>query len=340
MRFDITRYWYQPSLSFLTILLLPVSWLFAAIVRIRCWLYQKQWLLREYFSVPVIVVGNITVGGTGKTPCVLALTAWLQSNGYKPGMVSRGVGGKRQVKPYVVTAADHADEVGDEAILLRRAGCPLVLCVRRSAAIQYLLSHFDCDIVISDDGLQHYRMARDIEIVVIDGVRRFGNKQLLPAGPLREPITRLQHTNAVVVNGEIVQDDVQTMLTNVSLLTSMQLQVDTCIAIKDQRHLPLNAFIGLTVHAVAGIGHPERFFMMLEQAGLHVIRHTFPDHYSYQSVDLAFNDALPILMTEKDAVKCHDFADDRYWYVKISAKLKDEFLDQLLAQISQIKQKK
>ncbi|TAK78180.1 MAG: tetraacyldisaccharide 4'-kinase, partial [Gammaproteobacteria bacterium] len=262
---EINRYWYQPSLRFITFILLPFSWLFRGCIFIRRQLYRLGFLKTHRFNVPVIIVGNITVGGTGKTPFVIWLAHYLIAQGYRPGIVSRGVGGKRQIKPYRVKQEDAATEVGDEAVLLaQRANCPLVIGIDRVAAVRELLQQAPCDIVISDDGLQHYRLGRDIEIVIIDGSRRFGNNCLLPAGPLREPVSRLQSVDFVVVNGEDM------ILEPVELLPVIARSEAT-------RQSP-----DKKAHAVAGIGHPDRFFLTLKQAGFDIIPHAFPDHHPYQ----------------------------------------------------------
>jgi tetraacyldisaccharide 4'-kinase len=324
MRFDFTRYWYRPKWHLITLSLLPFSWLFGLCVVVRRGLYRIGIIKKYHFSVPVIVVGNITVGGTGKTPFVIELAAWLQTQGYRPGIVSRGVGGKKQGVPYRVRKNDTAEDVGDEALLLKqRTDCPLVICVDRAAAVRDLLQHTHCNIVISDDGLQHYRLGRAMEIVLVDAVRGMGNRCLLPAGPLREPTSRLQHVDFVVINGGSDTDD-YTMSFIPTQLVSLS---------RPQQKISLADFANRTVHAVAGIGHPERFFTMLNQAGLHVIQHVFPDHYLYQSCDIHFADSFPIIMTEKDAVKCRSFADERCWYLNIIAKINVKLEQALLSRL-------
>ncbi|HEX4045863.1 MAG TPA: tetraacyldisaccharide 4'-kinase [Gammaproteobacteria bacterium] len=318
---------YRASLPFCLWFLLPFSWLFACIVISRHFLYQQGWLRSKKFSVPVIIVGNITVGGTGKTPFVIWLAQWLRAQGYHPGIISRGVGGKQPRIPQQINVADHPGEVGDEALLLaQQSGCPVVICRNKVAAVERLLAQTDglINVVISDDGLQHYRLQRDIEIAIIDGVRGFGNQQLLPAGPLREPLRRLQQVDMVVTNGESTTAYPGSFLMQyfahefVSLVTNEKISFAAFAAF-----LNVNGHANNTVHAVAGIGHPERFFLQLRQAGLVVVPHVFPDHHLYQPQDLAFQDRLPIIMTEKDAVKCTAFADERYWYMPVQAQVSE-----------------
>lgn len=327
MLFDLTRRWYSSSFHFITLLLWPFSRLFACCVAIRRWLFRIGVLKTYHFSVPIIIVGNISVGGTGKTPFVIWLSNYLQSQGYHPGIVTRGVGGQKHKQPRIVKLNDVANLVGDEACLLAQQGhCPIVIGIDRVAAVQHLLKNFHCDIVICDDGLQHYRLARDIEIVMIDGVRKLGNQQLLPAGPLREPVSRLQTVDFVIVNS----DECDGALT-------MTLQATTCISLQDKHSThPLAEFPMKKVHAVAGIGHPERFFAALEAQGFTIIPHIFPDHYLYRAQDFNFNDTLPILMTEKDAVKCTAFADQRFWYVTVNTIVSDHFKSLFLAKLNSL----
>lgn len=299
-------HWYQSRITWLGAILLPLSWLFYVIVKIRYWCYQIKIKQSYRMPVPVIVVGNITVGGTGKTPLVIWLANFLREKGYQPGVVSRGVGGIKHAMPQLVLSSSDVADVGDEAMLLaKNAGCPVVIAIDRVAAAQELLKNHDCNIIISDDGLQHYRLQRDLEIVVVDKMRGFGNKQLLPAGPLREPLTRLQQVNIVAYNG-----------------SDLQLHGDTLVSVRDDnKTLPLTSLRNASVHAVAAIGNPKRFFTLLRQFGLTVIEHIFPDHYHYQKKDIHFEDNLSIIMTEKDAVKCHQFANEQAWYLPVNVTL-------------------
>lgn len=326
---SLIRTWYSRSFHFTTFLLTPFSWLFAMIVLIRRKLYRAGILASKRFALPVIIVGNIAVGGTGKTPLVIWLANFLRSQGYHPGIVSRGYGGKNRLRPYRVKLGDFAAEVGDEAILLERhTGCPVFICHDRVAAVSALLKKSACDVVISDDGLQHYRLARDIEIAVVDGARRFGNGRLLPAGPLREPVARLREAHFVIVNEGSDKDEF-----------SMSFQPSQFISLQQAASVNWDDFPRQRIHALAGIGHPERFFNTLRQAGFDVIPHAFPDHHPFQAGDLDFSDSFPIIMTEKDAVKCSAFADSRYWYVNITVKINNELKEKIMEKLKSLEVK-
>lgn len=311
----LDRYWYSSSFSWITFFLTPFSWIFYCIVTVRYFLYRKI-KKNISFPVPIIVVGNMTVGGTGKTPLVIWLAQWLLSNGLSPGIVSRGVGGKIKNVPRWVEVYSDPREVGDEAILLRRrTQVPVVIGKDRVLAVKTLLSKTQCNIIISDDGLQHYRLPRDIEIVVMDGLRGWGNKKLLPAGPLRESLRRLQSVDFVVTQGSPEKNKM-----------TMQLVGEQCIALKNEnQEKNILDFKSQRVHAVAGVGNPTRFFMALRNAGIEIIEHIFPDHYAYQKKDIYFEDHFPVIMTEKDAVKCVAFSDERHWYYRVDARLSREF---------------
>jgi tetraacyldisaccharide 4'-kinase len=289
--------------------LIPLSLAYGAVSGSRQFLYAKRVRRSIRLSCPVVVVGNLTVGGTGKTPLVCWLAGRLAERGYRPGIVTRGYGGSmRGVR--LVKASDDPAVVGDEPILLaHRTGMPVAVGRDRPAAARLLVA-LGCDVVVSDDGLQHYALARDCEIVVIDGDRRFGNGWLLPAGPLREKRSRLDSADVVVVNGG------RALLDGAF---SMRLEARSAIGLTGERTRPLPAFAGLEVHAVAGIGHPERFFNMLRAHGIEVIGHALPDHARLTPADVDFPDSKPVLMTEKDAVKCRHAADERHWYVPVSA---------------------
>lgn len=319
-------HWYRSTYSFFTVLLLPFSWLFRIVVAIRYFCYQKKWKKTYHFPVPVIVVGNITVGGTGKTPFVIWLAQLLKKQGFRPGIISRGVGGKAQQTGYWVSESSDPSIVGDEALVLaRRAGCPLVISVDRVAAIKELLANSDCNIVISDDGLQHYRLGRTVEIALIDGTRGLGNGCLLPAGPLREPAKRLKKVDVIVRQGGMTEPGE----------FAMELCGDTLISVQNEQHrIPLKSFNNQTVHAVAALGNPQRFFSLLrQQGGLTLIEHIFPDHYSYQISDLSFEDTFPVVMTEKDAVKCRGLVDEKCWYLPVTARLDKTLAEYLLKKI-------
>lgn len=306
------HFWYRIRPAHLV--LIPASLLFGLAVHLRGLLYRRGWLRIERLPVPVVVVGNITAGGTGKTPLVLWLAGWLRAHGWRPGIVTRGYGGSATLQE--VTPQSDPARVGDEPLLLaRRSQLPVYVGRDRAAAARALLAaHPACDVVITDDGLQHYRLARDIEIAVVDGERRFGNRWLLPAGPLREPVSRLGRVDAIAINGGSFLDGVR------APQYSMRLQGATFRSLRDPRlSAPPERFRDVAVHAVAGIGNPQRFFRQLRSLGLDVRPHPFPDHYAFAADDLAFAGDEPVLMTEKDAVKCLGFVRDNYWYLPIDA---------------------
>ncbi len=304
----IETYW--ASANILTVLLLPVSWIFCLLVWVRRLAYQRGLIRVQRLPVPVIVVGNITVGGTGKTPLVIQLAEQLRQSGYRPGVVSRGYGGQSETWPRDVFPDSDPILTGDEPVLIaRRAGCPVCVGPDRPAAAKKLVENSACDVIISDDGMQHYAMHRDLEIAVLDGKRRLGNGFCLPAGPLREPSGRLKSTGLVVVNGEHSPGE-----------TSMSLLPGELVNMADpEKRGSLDAFSGKSVHALAGIGNPSRFFDTLRTAGLHPVEHAFPDHHRFSEDELAFDDQLPLIMTEKDAVKCLAFAKPHYWYLMVYA---------------------
>ncbi len=314
--------WYKEM--YVSTWIMPLSMIYVDIIKFRRFLYRKGFLKSTRLPVPVIIVGNITVGGTGKTPLVIWLADYLQQQGYKPGIISRGYGGTEQDKPVLVSESSPVTAVGDEPLLIaRKTMSPVAVCTRRVDAAKYLIDDFHCDVIISDDGLQHYALQRDIEIAVIDGLRRFGNGYCLPAGPLREPVERLREVNLVVVNGQAEQD----------FEYSMHFIGTEAVNLADNTVRPLSAFS--QCHAVAGIGNPERFFQLLEQQGIKFTAHAFPDHYNFTAADLDFKDEYPVLMTEKDAVKCRSFATENYWSVPIRAEPEPTFIQQLNTLLTQ-----
>jgi tetraacyldisaccharide 4'-kinase len=291
--------------------------LYGAVVRLRRWLYRVGWLRNVRLPVPVIVVGNLSVGGTGKTPLTIAVAESLAARGYRPGVVSRGYGGSQR-DPLLLDEASDPARVGDEPCLIRATGVPVAVGRNRPAAARLLLDA-GCNILIADDGLQHYALARDVEICVIDGKRRFGNQRLLPAGPLREPMSRLSRIDLRVCNGGTPEDGEY----------RMQLCDGDVIALSDSRRQPLSSFRGQRVHAAAAIGHPQRFFASLRDAGLEVTEHVFADHHQFVPDDLDFGDELPVLLTDKDAVKCCRFAQPHWWRVPVRAELPPRFYEAL-----------
>jgi tetraacyldisaccharide 4'-kinase len=327
----LTRLWYQDSAG--PSLLQPLSWLYGLIVRLRRLAYARGLLKSAAAAKPVIVVGNLTVGGTGKTPLVAWLANQLAGSGLKVGIVSRGYGRSNRA-PEVVHVESDWRAVGDEPLLLRRlTGCDTVVAQDRLAGAQKLVA-LGADVVIADDGLQHLRLARDCEIVVVDGARGFGNGRLLPAGPLREPAETRGGSAIVVVNGvpehgslrsgpgRLEPDSLQ-----MSLSGAEAHRVDGLAGPQSLQHL------GSRVHAVAGIGNPQRFFRDLRARGLEIIEHAFPDHHPFVAADLTFDDELPVLMTEKDAVRCRSLAHARLWYVPVAVRFDAGQGQQLLTRV-------
>ncbi len=285
------------------LILAPPALVFAVLSGVRRAFYRLGWLARTHPGVPVVVVGNITVGGSGKTPLVAHLVAYLQAHGHRPGVVARGYGGQTGPARRVDADADPTD-VGDEAVLLAiRCGCPVAIGADRVAAARELAGV--CDVIVADDGLQHYALARDIEIAVVDGDTDLGNGRLLPAGPLREPVSRLARVDWVAV-----RDGERPGACRFGVRLGAPRRL-----VDGASEEGLTEWSGRVVHAVAGIGVPERFFSQLEDVGLIVERHPFADHHRFRPSDLAFGDDQPVLMTEKDAVKCRRFDHARLWSV-------------------------
>lgn len=310
----LDQFWYKKN--GLARLLSPLACGFRAAAAVRKTFYQHCHL--KYFPVPVIVVGNIMVGGTGKTPLVIWLIDFLRQQGFKPAIVSRGYGGKAAHYPYRVTEDTDPAIAGDEAVLLaRRTQCPVMIAPKRNEAVLALLEATDTDIIISDDGLQHYAMPRQMEIVVVDEARGLGNGLCLPAGPLREPAARLKSVDFVVTHGRQGQ-------------YSMQLMPGQITAVRDARtQIDMEYFSGKKLHAVAAIGYPQRFFQSLRDMGLAIIEHSFPDHHRFQPSDFSAMRQAPIIMTEKDQVKCQHFQQDDLWYLPVTAQLNAAFEIQL-----------
>ncbi|CAI2057609.1 Tetraacyldisaccharide 4'-kinase [Serratia ficaria] len=322
----IERIWSGGSLLYLA--LLPLSWLYglvSALIRLsyRCGL-RKSWRA----PVPVVVVGNLTAGGNGKTPMVIWLVEQLQQRGYRVGVVSRGYGGKSAVYPRVLGPDTTTREAGDEPVLIyQRTGAPVAISPNRSEAVQALLQQQPLDLVITDDGLQHYALQRDFELVVIDGVRRFGNGWWLPAGPMRERAARLNSVDACVANGGVAQAGE----------IAMRLQAREAVNLLSGERRPAAALP--QVVAMAGIGHPPRFFATLEKLGVAVEQEVaFADHQEYQLSTLATltSAGQTLLMTEKDAVKCRAFAQPNWWYLPVDAVLPSEQAEQLLQKIEKL----
>ncbi|MFQ5983419.1 MAG: tetraacyldisaccharide 4'-kinase [Woeseiaceae bacterium] len=332
----LQRIWYGDSAAYW--ILLPLSWLYAGLGAVRRKLYERDILRSKAVKVPVIVVGNITVGGTGKTPVTIWLAHHLKDRGMRPGIVSRGYGGSVGRKPLRVTRDSDPDAVGDEALLMaRRSACPVVVHPNRVRAADEI-SGMGVDVIISDDGLQHYRLARDYEVAVVDGARGFGNRKLLPAGPLREPVLRLISVDRVLVNRSVMRSErVMGALPEGLVVTDFYLKGNAARSLDNRDSVLLSSFAGKAVHAVAAIGNPGRFFMFLESYGMQVIEHALGDHAKLTEKDLRYDDGLDVLMTEKDAVKCGDVNIERCWYVPVEVNIDrpQEWLDELQSAVSQ-----
>jgi len=313
----LTDLWYRDSGS--SALLQPLAWLYALVMRARRWAYAQGWLRAQRIGRPVVVVGNLTVGGTGKTPLVAWLAVQLSATGLKVGIVSRGYGRKDR-SLLLVRAESSWQDVGDEPVLLyRHTGCDTIVGSDRVACARELVAR-GADVIVADDGLQHWRLARDCEIVVVDGARGFGNGYLLPAGPLRERPERVSGADLLVVNGaaehaSLKREPLARRPFQMTLFGEDAHRLDGLGG-----PVPLGRFRGQRVHAVAGIGNPGRFFRNLRGRAIDVIEHAFPDHHPFCAPELDFPDGLPVIMTEKDAVRCRQLANDRMWYVPVAAR--------------------
>ena len=321
------RFWYRRGA--IAWLLWPASVLFLILVLIRKTLYRIRVLKSAHPGIPVIVVGNLTVGGSGKTPLVIWIAEFLRGKGRSPAIIARGYGARLR-EPRAATIASEAAEVGDEPVVLaRRSGCPVWVGPDRvQVAAALRAQHPEVDVLVLDDGLQHYRMRRDIEIAVVDA-RGFGNGFMLPAGPLREPRMRLRTVDAVVAHGARVAG------------FAMRLEGDQLVCMTDARALrAAKSFAGQRVHAVAGIGDPNRFFLHLGRAGLKVMPHPFPDHHPFFPGELEFGDGLPVVLTEKDAVKLRRAAQPDWWVLPVSARLDPGFGAWLVRKLDECRRSK
>jgi len=322
----IERIWSGKSPLYL--LLLPLSWLYGLVSTLIRYSYKTGLKKSWRASVPVVVVGNLTAGGNGKTPVVIWLVETLQQHGFRVGVVSRGYGGRAEHYPLLLTEATPTTQAGDEPVLIfQRTGAPVAVSPVRSDAVKALLDGNELDVIITDDGLQHYALQRDIEIVVIDGVRRFGNGHWLPAGPMRERESRLRSVDAVITNGGTARPGELAMFLQpgkaINLVTGEQCDAS---ALKN-------------VVAIAGIGHPPRFFSTLKQLGINVQKEVaFSDHQAYTSGQLSAVKAPGqiLLMTEKDAVKCRSFAQPDWWYLPVDAKIEGDQAEKLLQRIAEL----
>ena len=319
----IEKTWYRESP--LSVLLLPLSLTYGALIRLRAAAYRFGFLQPLEVGVPVIVVGNLTVGGSGKTPLVIQLVQLLVREGFSPGIVSRGYLGRATKTPCLVQEGADPKLVGDEPLLVhQQTGCPVVVDRDRVRGAQHLINECGVDIVVSDDGLQHLRMMPTVEIVVIDGDRRFGNGYLFPAGPLRESISRLNTVDFVVTNGGPVLPGEH----------QMHATIDEAVRLTTGERWPLSQFVEMDVHAIAGTANPSKFFSDLRLAGLKLRARSFPDHHSYQSSDLKDLYFSTVLMTTKDAVKCQKIAGPDWWAVPQTTEI-DNSLEEALLKLLQ-----
>jgi tetraacyldisaccharide 4'-kinase len=312
-------------LSWFSVILMPLAGLYAIVIALRVAAYRTGLMRVHRLPVPVVIVGNITVGGTGKTPLVLWLCDFLHDRGFRPGIVSRGYGGKGGTS--AVRPDDDPALSGDEPVLLaQRSRAPVWIGRdRTAAACALLLAHPECDVIVSDDGLQHLAMARDMEIAVVDARFGLGNGWLLPAGPLRESASRLGRVDALVVNGNGEQP--------LPGIAPMQMKLEGKVfanLLNPDFRISASGFAGKSVHALAGIGNPARFFEHLRNTGLSFVAHAFPDHHDFMAADLEFSGAEAIVMTEKDAIKCRRFARENHWYLPVDAHVDPALGEKLL----------
>ena len=323
----LSRAWYagHPVLC----LLRPLEALYRWIVRRRRTAFLAGRSAAFRAPVPVIVVGNLSVGGTGKTPMILWLIEHCRARGLRVGVVSRGYGATPPSLPWRVRAGQSAAQAGDEPLMIvERSGVPLMIDPDRARAVRALLAEEPLDLILSDDGLQHYRLARDLELVLIDAARGLGNRRCLPAGPLREPPERLQEVDACLLNGAGGDSEAG---------FAFNLRPSALVNLASGERRPLDHLpAGQAVHAVAGIGNPQRFFATLEALHWRPVPHPFADHAAYGPEDLRFSPALPLLMTEKDAVKCRGFAAADWWYLAVDGQPSPAFVAWFDAQLARL----
>lgn len=311
--------------------LLALEGLFIALSGLRRWLYRRNVFPRHRLPVPVIVIGNIAVGGTGKTPLTRHLCESLLAAGYRPGVISRGYGGSRRGEPLLVHPDDSASLVGDEPLMLART-CDVPVCIfpDRVRAGRHLLSNRDVNVILCDDGMQHYALERDFEIAVFDARRGIGNGHRLPAGPLRESVARLQDVDCIVAQGAPDQRDVVPVTAD----ANMWLAASEFVRLVDDESRPVSEGAPVDLRdnavAVAGIGYPERFFETLGELGIRAYSRKFADHHRFQSSDFDFAEGRPVIMTAKDAVKCRPFARSSWWYLDVKARFDDDPARRLL----------
>jgi tetraacyldisaccharide 4'-kinase len=321
----IESIWYQPK-GLAAYLLSPFSYVFIFIASIRKQLYKGNIIKSNAFNVPIIIVGNITVGGSGKTPLVIALANFFKSSGFNVGIVSRGYGAAFDGAK-LLDDNSKAPEVGDEPLLIfQKAQVPVAVSKNRPLAVEKLIKEKKCNLIISDDGLQHYALQRDIEIAVIDGSRQLGNGFCLPAGPLREPASRLNSVDYIIENNSTKPASTKYI--------QMRILPDCFINLATNEKAALESFKGKTVHAYTGLGNPSKFFALLKSLGIEVKEHAFPDHYLFKEKDFLLDNQVIIMMTEKDAVKCKLFANEQFWCLPISAEIDGNFCSNLLQKVN------
>jgi len=324
----LQRLWYGPA--WLSLPLWPLAWLFRLVTGLRRGFYRIGLLRRERIDIPVVVVGNLTVGGTGKTPIAAWLARQLTLRGHKVGVVLRGYGGKHSRRVRVVPADADAAEVGDEALLHACRGPHVVVIGADRVAAARLAASQGAEVIVCDDGLQHLRLARDYEIVVVDASRGLGNRRLLPAGPLRDPASRLETVDAVVIT-QRGEEDGSRIHPRGPFTASARLRLGEAVNLVSGERRAVEAFRGTAVHAVAAVGYPEAFFAGLEAAGVEVRRHGLPDHANLDPAALPFPAQATVLMTEKDAVKCRGYAQPDWWFVSLEVVIERRTAGELLA---------
>ena len=310
----LQKIWYENHPLYLV--LLPLSWVYVFVTTVRRLLYLSGALPTRRVDIPVIIIGNITVGGTGKTPLIIWIAEYLKLAGIQPGIISRGYGGRAKKWPQQVRPDSNPSQVGDEPVLIsQRTSCPVAVSPVRYQAARELQNLGTCDVILCDDGLQHLELHRDLEIAVVDGDRRFGNGHFLPAGPLREGTGRLDSVDLVVANARTSKNE---------FLMEYK-PLDIISLVDEAQKLDGEGLRGKKIHAVAGIGNPQRFYSYLRGLGCQIIKHEYPDHYEFSARDIEFNDESLVIMTEKDAVKCRSFAGENCYYLKIGVQMTRAF---------------
>jgi len=335
-----------------SVFLAPFSWVFYALVAARR-IFQTKINSNPHLAVPVVIVGNITIGGTGKTPLVITIARWLKEKGYNPGIVSRGYGGNSSHYPLMVNFDSRAEMVGDEPLLLANT-CPVVVDPDRYRAAKFLLEKTNCNLIISDDGLQHYKLPRDLEIAVVNEKKKFGNERLLPAGPLREPLGRLKEVDFILINSNSSdlkkepKQGIKDCLKNGIFCTTKAIQLKHLVSGKTYPILEDSGLRGTInqqikdwnfshkIHAVAGIADPQRFADTLNGLGFSSILHSYPDHHRFTGEEFIFDDDFLIVITAKDAVKCKSVINDKIWVLEVEAAPDPIFLKNLLGKLHEI----